>query len=186
MKRILLMGTAGCGKTALLNRLERGTFESKYLPNERAFAKVFQDMEWIDLPGLYRFDPGWLQYVGQVDVIVMVYNMGSRLSAKAIKDLKARARATFGPTPMIAIGTGSDIRHRQVREPIKGLANVQVSSKSGHNMDLCLRTIRELSRYQQIVTTEALNKYKEELMAKTCHPSRYFQWCLDTEEQKDL
>jgi hypothetical protein len=36
----------------------------------------------------------------------------------------------------------------------------------------------------QKLANAALASYKEELISKACHPSRFFQWCLDTEEQK--
>lgn len=34
--------------------------------------------------------------------------------------------------------------------------------------------------------TEYLNTYNEELMKRTCHPSRFVDWCLDIEEQKEM
>jgi hypothetical protein len=30
------------------------------------------------------------------------------------------------------------------------------------------------------------SSYKQELMAKSCHPDRYFEWCLDSDEQVEL
>lgn len=38
------------------------------------------------------------------------------------------------------------------------------------------------SYIMQNLVKESLDKYKEELMAKSCHPSRYFEWCLATDD----
>lgn len=40
--------------------------------------------------------------------------------------------------------------------------------------------------YKQTVTKEYLQKYEEELVMKTWHPSRLMDWCLDIDEKNDF
>ena len=41
------------------------------------------------------------------------------------------------------------------------------------------------SKENQQIAKERLFIYEEELIAAACHPSRYFEWCLDNEEKID-
>jgi hypothetical protein len=46
--------------------------------------------------------------------------------------------------------------------------------------------IQLITAYKQTRAQERLKKYEEELIAKTWHPNRLMDWCLDMEEKSDF
>ena len=149
MKRVLLFGYSGHGKTTFLNRLDQGAFTTQHRPFGSAVVRTLHGIEWIDYPGLGIYSlkhSAGTGVLGRIDAIVLVYLLGSptKARAKQVKALETLVREAFGSeVPVMAIGTASDVRHRPAKDT--ALPSIAVSSKTGHNMEQALELVRQVS-----------------------------------------
>lgn len=143
MKRVLVLGSSSSGKTAFLDHISWGTFRMRCEFTDYRTVRNVRNIHFIDVPGQHMYGSNVLQGLGKIDAVIYMYSKGSRLSAKSIKHWKKRVREELGSgIPSMIIGTHSDIRHPQVGED--GPAHIDISSKTGRNVETALQIIENL------------------------------------------
>ena len=113
-KKILIVGDGGVGKTSFIDKMFTGKFEKRYIPGNGIQEHVFDDLVIYDFPGQYAFSVSKLcdKIGGDVDLIVIMYDLTSKMSHCNTRRWKNYMTEQFGATPVVMIGNKSDIVDR--------------------------------------------------------------------------
>ena len=105
VKRILLVGDAGVGKTQFIKKMIGKPFERRYLPTlGRVKTYTHDDVVYYDYPGQEIF-PRLKSINEKIDKVYFVYDMTSRLS---FKNLHAKWKG------LVADAYGEDIEYEVI------------------------------------------------------------------------
>ena len=137
---VVFIGDGGVGKTSIINRLTGHGFAEIYAPT---FGFTFLEEGIIDSSGQEKLGTDW-STLREVDRIVIVFDLTSRLSFKNLGFWIQLALREFPSAQISLVGNKSDC-HRRVNRPAidalrdrEQLQYTEVSAKLGSNIDLIL------------------------------------------------
>ncbi len=158
--QVLVVGSPGCGKSALLHRAVADEFEPAYLQTIGADLVVKQfhgedfDSCTLDLwccGGAERYRPLLQQHYDEADVVMMVYDMTSRESFTELTFWYNERMRTMPDAHLFLVGTKADDKagqeisteDSQTQATSWKADHVTVSAKTGANIsDLFRRLAR--------------------------------------------
>ena len=123
LKRVLVVGDAGVGKTQFIRKKLGECFEPMYLPTLGGIKEYRTDgVIYYDYPGQEIYSRHSLR--GAVDQVIYLYDMTSRMSFKNIVQWRLLIGELYGKVDSVTIGTKSDLSGR-----LKVVGDVCVSNK---------------------------------------------------------
>jgi GTPase SAR1 family protein len=116
LKRILVVGDAGVGKTQYIRNIIGKGFEKKYIPTLGKIHEYRKERVVLyDYPGQEIYSQHKINE--NIDIVCYLYDMTSRMSYNNINNWKQMIRDTYGEIPIsYIIGTKSDSKHIKVSE----------------------------------------------------------------------
>lgn len=69
---------------------------------------------------------------------------------------------------------------------VSGMLGLIGRQRIGHKMPSMFTEVCQIMKQPHAVAMKNMLKYEKELIAKTWHPSRFVDWCLDHEEKSDI
>lgn len=130
------------------------------------------------------------QFLEKVISILQRYNLVNRdFQDKAVDDLLETGIADIFLWSSTNKNLWIENLEKEFVEKIKTIPeNLKVrieKSFLGFTKFILLPKIQERKKYLKIVAKSRVSVYKEDLMAKTYHPARYLEWCLDEDDKKE-
>ena len=112
VKKILLIGDGGVGKTAIIRELRYGYFEKKYLSTVGAEAHRmeigFTDVELWDISGNDKYAQWREAYFRNADAAVIMFDVTHQRSYRNVKKWYAEIQDASPGIPVIVIGNKTD------------------------------------------------------------------------------
>ncbi len=135
MKKILVLGDGGVGKTALINKLCNKQFTRRYISTYNVTKTIINinniQYEYIDTPGQnIKYSPEtFINYLEDINEIWLIYSMTSKLSYNNIDYYKR-----FIPRKISykIIGTHDDSKYKKCEDN-----NIVISNKLDTYITLC-------------------------------------------------
>jgi GTPase SAR1 family protein len=114
LKRILVVGDAGVGKTQYIRNIIGKGFEKKYIPTLGKIQEYRKDRVVLyDYPGQEIYSQHKINE--NIDIVCYLYDMTSRMSYNNINNWKQMIYDTYGKIPVsYVIGTKSDSERKKV------------------------------------------------------------------------
>ena len=108
LKRILVLGDAGVGKTQFINKRIGKVFEQKYIPTlcEIKECKT-SDTIYYDYPGQEIYSEHTV--TEPIDQVIYLYDMTSRMSFRNIVEWNKYVTKHYGEVDSVIIGTKNDL-----------------------------------------------------------------------------
>ena len=137
-KTILIVGSGGVGKTSFINRVSNKPFDRRYNPTigtNKSAPIIFNQYElnildssgqefWNEIP----------KYDG-IDGAIVMFDIHSSLSYRAIPDYIRNIRETQGQIPIVICGNKLDVTTTIRKIPKNDRVYLEISSKSSINYD---------------------------------------------------
>ena len=114
---VVFIGDGGVGKTSIINRLSGHGFAEIYSPT---FGFTFLEEGIIDSSGQEKLGTDW-STLRDLDRIVIVFDLTSRISFRNIGFWIKIARREFPSAQIYLVGNKSDCHHRVNRHAIDAL-----------------------------------------------------------------
>ena len=113
LKKILVVGDGGVGKTSLINCYLGNSFEQKYISTYN--IDIRQNNEYIlyDFPGQEKYGSHDIN-LHDTDICIIMYDVTSKLSYKNIESWKLKVENLCGNIPHIIVGNKIDSDYRQI------------------------------------------------------------------------
>ncbi|XP_071953847.1 GTP-binding protein Di-Ras1-like [Antedon mediterranea] len=126
--RVVVMGTAEAGKSALVQRLLHGEFTDGYTPTVEALYPFTEgkpancekiSIEVLDTAGSYNFPDMQRIYISSANIILLVYSPDNYESYKEVLKLRELIKDQLEDkvvgmdVRMVVVSTKSDIDHKQ-------------------------------------------------------------------------
>ena len=111
VKRILVVGDGGVGKTQLINKWIGRPFERRYLSTRGMNVIKHGDTVYYDYPGQEVYSDHLLRLKARcepIDFVYYVYDTTSSLSYKRLKMWKNKVSDMYGEVDGTVIGTKAD------------------------------------------------------------------------------
>ena len=111
VKRILVVGDGGVGKTQLINKWIGRPFERKYLSTRGMNVIKYENTIYYDYPGQESYSRHLSRLKGRgecIDFVYYVYDTTSGLSYKNLKKWKKLVTDSYGDINGTVIGTKTD------------------------------------------------------------------------------
>jgi GTPase SAR1 family protein len=122
LKRILVLGDAGVGKTQFIRKLVGQTFERRYIPTLSGITEYkTEDTIYYDYPGQEVYSQHSISE--PIDQVVYIYDCTSRMSFKNLVRWEQLVTDKYGKVDSVTIGTKSDL------SPLKVIKSKCVSNK---------------------------------------------------------
>ena len=129
MKKIIVLGDAGVGKTNLIKKYIGKSFEERYIETQKIAEYKFNNNIIYDYPGQIKFGNYGSNMFKDIDLCVLVYDTTNRLSFKSLQFWKDRINS-FGVNPeIIIVGNKTDSNASKINE-----CNL-VSVKNNNNLN---------------------------------------------------
>ena len=119
VKRILVVGDGGVGKTQLINKWIGKSFERRYLSTRGMNEIKYENTIYYEHPGqeVYSRHLSRLKEMGvTIDFVYYVYDTTSRLSYKRLKMWKDMVSNMYGEVDGTVIGTKADSAYSKMSE----------------------------------------------------------------------
>jgi len=159
--RVLVFGSAGVGKSALVILNVKGVFIDKYDPTiEDSYRKQFEVdneqyvLEILDTAG--TISSMTQHYIKNTEAFIFVYSVTSRATFKEISSFKNIVTESKGiQVPMVLVGNKIDLSNDRVIKTDEGkrlaaewkCAFVETSAKTGVNASSCItELVREVQK----------------------------------------
>ena len=108
LKRILVLGDAGVGKTQFIRKLLGRTFERRYIPTLCGITEYkTEDTIYYDYPGQEVYSQHSISE--PIDQVVYLYDCTSRMSFKNLVKWEQLVSNNYGKVDSVTIGTKSDL-----------------------------------------------------------------------------
>lgn len=110
LKKVVIVGDSGVGKTSLIYKLQNRTFSGKYIPTLEftSFQTPFQ-FEIEDIPGQDKFMLQHRSKPDPADCCILMFSLTSKVSYKSIKFWRSYIKNTYGDIPIVLCGNKSDV-----------------------------------------------------------------------------
>ena len=112
VKKIILIGDGGVGKTALVGEIRSGYFERKYLSTVGADAHKmdigFSEVELWDISGNDKYADWRKAYLKNADAAIIMFDVTHRQSYRNVKKWYSEIQDTSPDIPVIVIGNKTD------------------------------------------------------------------------------
>jgi|TARA_Y100001980_G_C14554644_1_gene341664 GTP-binding nuclear protein Ran len=111
LKRILVVGDAGVGKTQFINKRIGKAFDMRYIPT-LCGIKEYKSSNTIyyDYPGQEIYSQHTISE--PIDQVVYLYDMTSRMSFRNIVKWKQYVSDKYGEVDSVLFGTKNDLKDR--------------------------------------------------------------------------
>ena len=185
-RKIILLGSAKCGKTSFLDRLIKRTFTTYYHPTVEHYTnhdykyKGFNlNLDFIDMCGPFSFPSMRNLNIKSADAVLLFYEISVTSNIKEalacleiIKELRENERL-----PIILIGTKKDLHiekteeecHEEIQElkdSFEGLKHILTSAKFDHHIQDALELA--LDEFIARIHSLSLSSYYMEKNDKKC------------------
>ncbi len=157
IRKIVILGDEGVGKTCFLKTLKQGKFESTYIPTESNYLKlstieykgIFYNI--IDSAGQEKYQTvisnmdKWVD----IDLFIVMFDLTNLLSYKNVRWWLDKVRSTFFYTPIVLVGSKSDCNKRLCNITLQKkykIPYVEISSKTKHGFGLVLLCMTGIDR----------------------------------------
>jgi small GTP-binding protein len=108
MKKIIVIGDAGVGKTNLIKKYIGNSFERRYIETQKITEYKFNNKIIYDYPGQIKFGNYGCDMFQDIDLCVLMYDTTNRLSFKSLQFWKQKINS-FGVNPeIIIVGNKTD------------------------------------------------------------------------------
>ena len=116
MKKIIVLGDAGVGKTNLIKKYIGKSFEERYIETQKIAEYKFNNNIIYDYPGQIKFGNYGSNMFKDIDLCVLVYDTTNRLSFKSLQFWKDKINS-FGINPeIIIVGNKTDSNASKINE----------------------------------------------------------------------
>lgn len=148
--KIVIIGDGGVGKSSFVERIQTGNFDRKYEPTMGVEAypiplttnKGNIVLNMWDVAGQERFSNNRAKYYTEARVVVLMFDVGSRISYRNIEQWYREAKQNIGDIPFVLCGNKCDIGTRCVfpedmEEFLKDkdIRYYDISVRSNHNIN---------------------------------------------------
>ena len=151
--QVIVVGDGNVGKTAYVEKLRTGKFETEYVPTIGADIHPLQFNTNLGLVGFTVFDCAGQErfsgirsgvkdpwsftsgyYTGAQGAII-VYDCHSQASLSGVNNWIQQVRANCGDIPIVVCGNKCDLEGNPVHREIKGTMQWSISVKNNHNIE---------------------------------------------------
>lgn len=164
--KVVLVGSAGCGKTTFLKRHRTGQFETRYLSTigcevhplsfNTNYGKVILSV-W-DCAGQEKFQGLKEGYYTKADAGIVMFDLTSSLSYRDVQLTTADLKLSLPNVPLVICGNKSDELERKVRAKdiilhrLIGCKYYDISAKTNYNFEKpFLSLIRKLMGHDDLI-----------------------------------
>lgn len=149
--KIVLVGDAAIGKTAILRNIKGCEFEKRYIstigcelhPIVMKPSSAVSYTFW-DTPGQEKYSDKFTNYFKNANLVVLVYDITSSNSYKNIGKWIELIKTTSSTIPIVLVGNKSDST-RKIQNPTFHIDNdipyFEVSAKTGETMNTLIEYI---------------------------------------------
>jgi len=138
LKKILVVGDGGVGKTCLINRcFKYDYFESKYKPTFGIDVHKKNNYVICDFPGQEQFSQNCYD-LSDINLCIIVYDVTNKISYKNIEKWKKKVLSECGADKFIIVGNKVDLENQRT---IKDDNTINISIKRKINL---LRLLQEI------------------------------------------
>jgi small GTP-binding protein len=130
MKKILVIGDAGVGKTNLIKKYLGENFERTYKETQKINEYIHNNKVIYDYPGQIKFGDYGSHMFQDVSLCVLMYDTTSRLSYKSIEFWKQKINLYCNDPEIIIVGNKIDSNHSKISK------HDLVSVKNNINLDV--------------------------------------------------
>jgi GTP-binding nuclear protein Ran len=135
---IALLGSAGVGKTAILNRYQNGDFIKKYTSTVGKDIKTLMFktsvgpvvVRFLDIAGQEMYEHKQKEYLKNVDAVMLVFDIDSKVSYRRLSMWYKKCP----DVPVVVIGNKFDLQNHQVKLLEQDIV-FNVSAKLNHNLE---------------------------------------------------
>ena len=137
LKKILVVGDGGVGKTCLINTcFKYDDFEKKYKPTFGIDVHKKNNYIICDFPG-QELSSQNCRDLGNINLCIIMYDVTNKLSYKNVNQWKKKVLDECGSDKFIIIGNKIDHKDRKINDE----STINISIKRRHNI---LRLLQEI------------------------------------------
>tara|TARA_Y100001980_G_C14556186_1_gene346803 strand:+ start:9595 stop:9972 length:378 start_codon:yes stop_codon:yes gene_type:complete len=108
LKRVLVLGDAGVGKTQFINKRIGKVFDQRYIPTLGQIKEYkTNDTIYYDYPGQEIYSEHTI--TEPIDQVIYLYDMTSRMSFRNIVEWNKYVTKHYGEVDSVLIGTKNDL-----------------------------------------------------------------------------
>lgn len=139
LKKVIVVGDGGVGKTALIDRFFEEDFRPRYVPTIGVEVRQYEnDLQFWDFAGREKFSG--IQSFDGANMVIIVFSVDSQISYTNIEYWRKRVtdQCAYADIPVIVCANKCDIKERK----FEFTADIVVSSKENVRCDGLLDLIR--------------------------------------------
>lgn len=172
-KKMVIVGSGGCGKTSLLVMYSRGSWETRYIPtifeNHMVTLNINDrliDLEIWDTAGQEDYDRLRPLSYSNTDIVIICFSVTSPTSLQDVQDKWAPEVKHFCPgVPIILVATKIDKREGEEEEKEK--------ERGRRNSSICQQKIITANSPKKIIKTIEMEEGLQ--VAKSIGAKRYME-----------